>query len=290
MSESKVIVVDFMWLYFKSAATFAKFSWKGVKTGPLYGAVRDITSLYKKHECPIIIATEPKSNAARKKAFEEYKGDREYDPDMFTVLEDTLEALVTLPYVAIITAKDDSEGEADDVICSYIEWAYDAGVHDKFLVYSTDKDLLQIGARRDGLAQKLHYVTIKEGQSMNFAEVSKATFDVDVSCLLQYRAIVGDASDNIPKINEAIKPSVAKYVAGCTKEETWSKVDTIEDDEVKSLFVASMEEFARNHFLMELKTLPLKRLSGDKYKGKDVEYFVDAYGVKSFRKLLGTSV
>jgi DNA polymerase I len=140
----------------------------------------------------------------RHEAFAEYKGTRDAAPSdlvrQFQRLDELIAAL-GFPRFSV------RGFEADDVLATLAEELSNEGTH--VLVASGDRDMLQLVAPAVNvlfLGQRGKPATRYDGDAV------RARFGIDPSRLPLYVALIGDTSDNIPKV-KGIGPAAAQKIA-----------------------------------------------------------------------------
>ncbi|MBI5272693.1 MAG: DNA polymerase I [Chlamydiia bacterium] len=161
----------------------------GQSTSALYGFIRSIQKLIKEFSPAYLVCVfdGPDNKKSRQAVYSEYKAHRKGAPeDLFPQFELAEQwcAMAGIPTLCV-------EGvEADDTMATIAHWAREHKA--KSYLCSSDKDLLQ-------LVDNHIFVLYahKENLLVDAAKV-KELFGVHPKQMLDYLAIVGDASDNIP--------------------------------------------------------------------------------------------
>ncbi|HUN24109.1 MAG TPA: DNA polymerase I [Anaerolineales bacterium] len=124
--------------------------------------------------------------------FPEYKGTREKMPDDLRTQLGRINEVVTALNIPIYTL----DGyEADDVLGTLARQASEQGVHT--VIVTGDRDLLQLAS--ENVTIRLPGKKLSDSQDYRPADV-KERFGVEVSQFVDYKALVGDSSDNIPGV------------------------------------------------------------------------------------------
>lgn len=161
----------------------------GVSTNALFGFIRSVYKLMEDFSPDFIISVfdGPNNKKSRTDLYADYKSHRKEMPeDLFPQLEKAIDwcSLAGIPYLSIPGV------EADDVIGSIAVWAANQGI--KVWLCSSDKDLCQL------VTDQIHLINpSKDNLEVDPAKV-KELFGVTPEQIIDYLAIVGDASDNIP--------------------------------------------------------------------------------------------
>lgn len=164
---------------------------KGESTNALYGFIRSIMKLRKDFQPDHLVAVfdGPSSIQHREAIYSEYKAHRKEMPDDLRYqIKWAHQAcdLMGIPYLNVPNV------EADDTMGSVAKWAESQDA----LVYlcTSDKDLYQLVNENIQILN-----TFKENQILGPLEVEQ-TFGVPPNLMIDYLAIVGDTSDNVPGI------------------------------------------------------------------------------------------
>lgn len=164
---------------------------KGQSTNALYGFIRSIQKIQKDFSPDTIVAVfdGPNNKQARTAIYEEYKSNREGMPeDLYPQLEwaHNFCAAAGIPYLS-------EEGvEADDLIGAIAKWAESKGI--EVFICSSDKDLCQL------VTDKVFMLnTHKDNLLIDRLKVEEI-HGVKPEQIVDYLAIMGDKSDNIPGI------------------------------------------------------------------------------------------
>jgi DNA polymerase-1 len=174
---------------------------KGEPTGAVLGVLNMLAKLEKELSPALIgVVFDAPGRTFRDEIFAEYKAHRPPMPDdLRTQVAPLIEAVqaLGLPLLRI-------EGvEADDVIGTLARRAADDGL--SVVISTGDKDMAQLV---DGRVTLVNTMT---GSSLDRAGV-KVKFDVYPEQIVDYLALVGDASDNIPGVPKVGPKTAAKWL------------------------------------------------------------------------------
>lgn len=172
---------------------------KGQSTSALYGFIRTLQKILKekKPEHLVTIFDGPDNKASRRAVYAEYKAHRKAAPeDLFPQFEwaEQFCKLAGIPTLCIPGA------EADDAIASVARWAEKKGAN--VFICSSDKDLMQLV--NDHVKMFLPH---KDNLLVGPKEVEEL-MGVRPDQIIDYLAIMGDASDNVPGL-EGFGPKTA---------------------------------------------------------------------------------
>ncbi|WMN17910.1 MULTISPECIES: DNA polymerase I [Pseudomonas] len=190
MSQAPLILVDgSSYLYRAFHALPPLTTSKGMPTGAVKGVLNMLKSLRKQYpQSPFAVVFDAKGGTFRDEMYAEYKANRPSMPDDMRVQIEPLHASVIALGFPLLCV----EGvEADDVIGTL---ARSSAAASRPVVISTgDKDMAQLV---DG---HITLVNTMSGSSMDVEGV-KEKFGVAPEQIIDYLALMGDSSDNIPGV------------------------------------------------------------------------------------------
>ena len=174
----------------------------GQPTGAVFGVVNMIKSLTAEYPDSNVVAIfDAKGKNFRHELYQDYKANRPSMPDELRSQIDYVHTAVRalgLPLVAVPGV------EADDVIGTYAKQASEAG--QTVLVASSDKDLAQIVNDKVNLIDTMKKVILDEA-----GVVEK--FGVRPDQIIDYLALMGDTSDNVPGVPKVGPKTAVKWIA-----------------------------------------------------------------------------
>ncbi|EPJ92050.1 DNA polymerase I [Pseudomonas psychrophila] len=190
MSQAPLVLVDgSSYLYRAFHALPPLTTSKGLPTGAVKGVLNMLKSLRKQYpDSPFAVVFDAKGGTFRDDIYAEYKANRPSMPDDMRVQIEPLHASVIALGFPLLCV----EGvEADDVIGTL---ARSSAAADRPVVISTgDKDMAQLV---DGHITLVNTMT---GSVMDIEGV-KEKFGVSPEQIIDYLALMGDSSDNIPGV------------------------------------------------------------------------------------------
>ena len=184
---------------------------KGESTNAIYGFIRSVFKLIKEFSPEHLVAVfdGPDNSRSRRELYVGYKAHRTGMPDdLIPQLELALKFcdIAGIPFLSI-------EGvEADDVMGSIAKWSEKKGV-DTYLC-SSDKDLAQL------VSNHVFLLNINKNNLLLDREKVKEVYGVFPEQIVDFLAMMGDASDNIPGL-----PGIGPKTASALLEE----FDTLEN-------------------------------------------------------------
>jgi DNA polymerase-1 len=174
---------------------------KGEPTGALHGVLNMINKLVREEQASHIgVVFDAPGKTFRDELFADYKATRPPMPDELRLQVDPILAAVKamgLPLLQIAGV------EADDVIGTLCKRAADAGLN--VLVSTGDKDMKQL------VNDRVMLVNTMSDSVFDRAAV-KEKFDVFPEQIIDYLALVGDTSDNIPGVPKVGAKTAAKWL------------------------------------------------------------------------------
>ena len=174
---------------------------KGQPTGAVYGVINMLNKLVAEYKPEhIAVVFDAKGKTFRNDMYKEYKANRPPMPDelrgQIAPLHELVEAL-GFPMIIVPGV------EADDVIGTY---ARQASVQKVDTLISTgDKDLAQLVNPHVTLINTMNNLLLDEAGVV-------AKFDVPPSAIIDYLALMGDTSDNIPGVPKVGPKTAAKWL------------------------------------------------------------------------------
>ncbi len=171
----------------------------GRPTGAIFGFVKMLNAMIKRFNPEkVAVVFDPKSGQSwRHNVYSEYKANRQHMPDDLVGQIEPIKQIVEwmgLPQVVL------ADYEADDVIASL------AKKTDQIVYIATsDKDLMQLVDERVFIAHSMTEKIIDEQGVID-------KFGVKPNQVLDYLALVGDTSDNVPGVNKVGPKTAAKWL------------------------------------------------------------------------------
>lgn len=176
---------------------------KGESTNALFGFIRSLIKLRKDFNPTHLIAVfdGPNNGKKRKELYAEYKAHRLVTPPDLRYQIDRAQTFCNLMGVPMLSIPN---VEADDTMGTIAVWASSQGAH--VYLCSGDKDLGQLVNERVSMLN-----TYKDNFISGPAQIEES-FGVPPSLMVDYLALVGDTSDNIPGLPGFGPKTAAKYL------------------------------------------------------------------------------
>ena len=174
---------------------------KGLPTGAVYGVLNMLSKFLREFRPPhIAVVFDAPGKTFRDELFAEYKAHRPPMPD--DLRSQTQPLLAAVEALGLPVLRIDGV-EADDVIGTLACRA--AGAGQSVLISTGDKDMAQL------VNDHITLINTMSGTVLDRAGV-KNKFDVYPEQIVDYLALVGDSSDNIPGIEKVGPKTAAKWL------------------------------------------------------------------------------
>ncbi|HIQ51478.1 MAG TPA: DNA polymerase I, partial [Nautiliaceae bacterium] len=228
----------------------------GFPTGMITGFLNFIASLGKEFETDYLVFTlDSKEDTFRKKIFKEYKANRVTPPED---LQKQLPVAIDLIKEMGFKILEYPGFESDDIIASLATLASKKGI--KVKIISSDKDMYQLlDDEKIVIFDPIKKIEINEQKCIE-------KFGVHPKNFIDFQALVGDSSDNIPGVKGVGVKTAAKLI---------NQYKTIENlyehiDEIKGALKKKLIEGKENAFLSKklvtLKTDLIEDINLDEFK------------------------
>ncbi len=208
-------------MYFALTAGAVSQRWqnsKGEPTAGIYGFARELFRVLEQEKPEYLAVAFDVGKTFRDEIFPEYKGTREKMPDDLRPQLDRIRQMVDAFHIPRL----EMEGfEADDVLGSAARIAAKQGLGVKII--TGDRDLLQLVNERTAV-----YLAGDDQTYITDADVIKK-LGVRADQVVDYKAIVGDKSDNIPGVKGVgEKTAIALLEKFGTLDEIYKNIDQME--------------------------------------------------------------
>lgn len=253
-----IILVDGHSLAFRSYFAFAKsrggglHTKEGIPTSVCFGFIKCLLEVIKVEQPQAIaVAFDLSTPTFRHEADDSYKANRAETPEDFIPDVENLNDLLTALNIPIITQPG---YEADDVLGTLAQKASAAGYRVKIL--SGDRDLFQLIDEKKGItvlnfspeALKRSTNSITEFQT----EQVKEKLGVLPTQIVDFKALCGDTSDNIPGVKGIGEKTAVKLLNTYNSlEEIYTKLDEIIGATQKKL-IAGKEDALHSQYLAKI--------------------------------------
>jgi len=252
---------------------------KGFPTGAVFGFTNMIVKTLKdKSPKHIAVAFDAKGPTFRHEKYPDYKANRPSMPEDLRLQIPKIHEIVEayrLPSLSI------PGFEADDIIATLSRQAADRGW--EVVIVSADKDLMQL------VGEKVSMWDPQRDTVYDAAGVEKK-FGVPPTQLLDFMALTGDSSDNIPGIPGVGQKTAAQLVRQFgSLEGIYSHVDEIEQKKARESIRANKDKAFLSRELASLDhSVPLDRgIDGLVLADQDSAKLKDIFKELEFKRLLG---
>jgi DNA polymerase-1 len=253
-----ITIIDTFGFFFRSYFALPPLrNSDGFPTGLLTGFINLVDSLHRDHSTDyLVFALDSKGRTFRNDLYPEYKANRDAPPeDLVKQLPIAIEWIDQMGFANL-----SREGfEADDVITTVTKFAKQKGL--KVRIVSHDKDLYQM---------------IEDGHVEMYDSVKKKVIDVQ-GCIdkfevhprdfINFQAIVGDASDNVPGVKGIGQKGASKLINQYhTLEAIYADIENCGTPRTQKLLLESKEKAFLSRELVTMST--------DVFKDLDIESFL----------------
>ena len=252
-----MILIDAGYLTARSRYIFGDLqTTQGAKTGAVYGFLKTIQQIKKNYpKQPIVVCLDSYCEW-RAKLLGNYKSKRESHQEGYLGSEKQLQhafekgainhVASAIPNVRVVTSRD---SEADDLIAYY---ASISKPEDETIIFSADKDMWQLVTYPVKITNKIN------AGNFVIADKPKDFIDIPIESLALYRAMMGDSSDEIPKI-KGLKSK--EIIAICNKvhtlEEFIEETDNLLEYKSTEVLVQNFDQLKINYEVCRLPTTHL---------------------------------
>ena len=253
-----ITIIDTFGFFFRSYFALPPLrNAEGFPTGLLTGFANLVDSLHRDHSTDyLVFALDAKGRTFRNDLYPEYKANRDPAPDdLVKQLPVAIEWIDQMGFANL-----SREGfEADDVITTVTKFAKEKGM--KVRIVSHDKDLYQM--IEDGKVEM--YDSVKKKVIDEQGCIDK--FEVHPRDFINFQAILGDSSDNVPGVKGIGQKGASKLINQYhTLEAIYEDIENCGTPRIQKLLLESKEKAFLSRELVTMST--------DVFKDMDVESFV----------------
>ena len=192
MSRKKLLIIDgSSYLYRAFYASGGLATSKGFPTGAIFGVTSMLKSLWTRNKADFVaVVFDPRGKTIRKEWYQDYKANRSEMPDDLVKQLQGVKKIITALGFEIIEVP---YYEADDVIGTLAKYGdrNDLTVR----IASPDKDMAQL--------VNSNIVVFDDQKKSEWDEEGvKAKFGIPAELIVDYLALIGDASDNVPGVRK----------------------------------------------------------------------------------------
>lgn len=267
MDMNKIVLVDGNNLLFRSYyataynGNFMKNS-KNFPTNALFGFTNMMNKIILEEKPNYIIVAFDKGKTFRHDKYEDYKGGRIETPDELKVQFPIAKELLT--YMGIKYYEIDNY-EADDIIGTFAQYCDD---EPDFIgtIISSDKDLLQL------ISSDVDIKLLKQKDYIRYnVESFKENYGIEPINIIDLKALMGDASDNIPGVKGIGEKTALKLLQEYkTLDNIYQHIDDIKGKIKEKLLLDKDNAYKSYDLATIVRDVPMDITLDDiKYKAKD---------------------
>lgn len=264
---NKIVLVDGNNLLFRSYyataynGNFMKNS-KNFPTNALFGFTNMMNKIILEEKPNYIIVAFDKGKTFRHDKYEDYKGGRIETPDELKVQFPIAKELLT--YMGIKYYEIDNY-EADDIIGTFAKYCDD---EPDFIgtIISSDKDLLQL------ISSDVDIKLLKQKDYVRYnADSFKEHYGIDPINIIDLKALMGDASDNIPGVKGIGEKTALKLLQEYKSlDNIYKHIDDIKGKTKEKLLLDKDNAYKSYDLATIVRDVPMDiTLEDIKYKSKD---------------------
>ena len=254
---------------------------KGFPTNALYGLINMMNKIIKEEKPEYIMVALDKGKTFRHEKYLDYKAGRIAMPDelkvQFPVAKDILNAMGITYY--------ETDGyEADDIIGTFAKKCDVPGDDYEGLIISSDKDLLQL------ISDEVTVKLLKSSGDAIYMDrnLFKETYGVEPINMIDIKALMGDASDNIPGVKGiGEKTAISLLSKYQTIENLYDHIDEVSGKTKEKLLEDKDKAFMSKDIATIYRDVPID-LDFNKitYKGIDVDKYTEILKDLEFYSLI----
>ena len=192
MSRKKLLIIDgSSYLYRAFYASGGLATSKGFPTGAIFGVTSMLKSLWTRNKADFVaVVFDPRGKTIRKEWYQDYKANRSEMPDDLVKQLKGVKKIITALGFEIIEVP---YYEADDVIGTLAKYGDRNNLTVR--IASPDKDMAQL--------VNSNIVVFDDQKKSEWDEEGvKAKFGIPADLIVDYLALIGDASDNVPGVRK----------------------------------------------------------------------------------------
>lgn len=243
----RVVLIDGHHLAYRNYFALERLTTsKGEGVQAIFGFIRTLLKLLKEDGHCVIVVFDPPTRTFRHDNFEAYKAGRAPTPDDLPGQIQKIKEIVELMGLKRLEVPG---YEADDVIGTLAKKAEREGYEVR--IVTGDRDAFQL------LSDKV-WVWLPDGGVMGPNQV-KEKYGVGVEQWVDYRALIGDPSDNIPGAKGIGPKGAAKLLAEWgSLENLLAHLEEVKPERLRELLRASLEDIRLSYELSKMRTdLPI---------------------------------
>ena len=238
-NNNKLFLIDGMALIYRAYYAMIRnplTSSKGLNTSAIYGFINSLMKIIKDEKPQFMgVVLDTKAKTFRHVEYSEYKANRKPMPDD---LSEQIEPLLNILNAMNIKIYKKDGFEADDIIGTIAREATKSKIYETYM-YSGDKDLMQLINRKTFLYSPGN--TFKPTKIYGNSDV-KDKYGIEKEYFIDYLALLGDTSDNIPGVKGVGAKTSSKLISKYnTIEKIYNSINNIENPRLKKLLEENKE-------------------------------------------------
>ena len=280
----KIVLVDGNNLLFRSYYATAYTgnimrNKEGFPTNGVYGFVNMINKIISEEKPEYMMVAFDIGKTFRHEKYERYKDGRRETPDDLKVQFPVAKKILTAMGIKYLEC---AGYEADDIIGTISMWCEKDPEYEALIV-SSDKDLLQIISDE---------TVVKLLKTKDYIWMDKKTFNdtygFDPIHMIDLKALMGDASDNIPGVKGIGEKGAIKLVSEYkTIDNIYENIDKIKGATQIKLIDGKEDAYYSKDLVTIYREVPLNVTFDDLlYKGENADELIDIYNDLGFYSLL----
>lgn len=280
----KIVLVDGNNLLFRSYYATAYTgnimrNKEGFPTNGIYGFVNMINKIISEEKPEYMMVAFDIGKTFRHEKYERYKDGRRETPDDLKVQFPVAKKILTAMGIKYLEC---AGYEADDIIGTISMWCEKDPEYEALIV-SSDKDLLQLISDE---------TVVKLLKTKDYIWMDKKTFNdtygFDPIHMIDLKALMGDASDNIPGVKGIGEKGAIKLVSEYkTIDNIYENIDKIKGATQIKLIDGKEDAYYSKDLVTIYREVPLNVTFDDLlYKGENADELIDIYNDLGFYSLL----
>ncbi|MBN2541503.1 DNA polymerase I [bacterium] len=266
--RKKIFLLDGTAFAYRSHFAMIKnplFNSKGENVSAIFGSINSILKIIR-DENPeyIAIAFDSRAPTFRHKLYDEYKSTRAKMPDELGAQLPTLKELLNTMGIPVI----EKEGlEADDLVAILAKEAVEEGL--EAVLVTSDKDFFQLIDENTKILDPGRGA--KEPKWWDISNASEK-FGVPPNKVIDFMALTGDSSDNIPGV-QGVGPKTALklFEQFNSLDEIYNNLDKVENENLRNKLAENKELAYLSKELVTIKTDVVLRMNVDDIKKKQAD-------------------
>ncbi len=279
--ERNIYLVDGTSLCYRAFYAIQELSTsKGEPTNAIYGFLNMLKKLIREHEPGIMaVVFDLEGPTVRHEKYEDYKAHRKPIPDELIEQIPKIKEIVRAYNIPIYEVQG---YEADDVIATIAEKAKKKGL--EVTIVTSDKDALQlVDAKTKVLSPH------PSGNKIYGDEEVMEKYGVGADAMVEFMALTGDASDNIPGVKGVGQVTASRLISEYgTVKNVYRNIEKISSGSLRKKLEEGREMADLSRELVELdRKVPVEfDLEGARTGEPDAERLAEIYKELEFEKLL----